>query len=122
MTEHSTEELRRQHEAAKSRASAASAAASEAKARYYDALKRDKMAEFAAMGGVVGVTRVRVADRWSRKIDMTRGPFVVTGATTSFGTAEYTLAKIKKDGTPSIAPSGADTKDIFILPKDQPHD
>lgn len=115
---HPTEELRRQYEAAKSRAVQADNARREAQDRYHAALCADKLAEFKAMGGVIGKTRVR-ASKWDGKINMAEGPFIVVGAHIKYSTCRFRLAKIKKDGTPYAAPSGEDCETVFILPEDQ---
>jgi hypothetical protein len=122
MTEHSTEELKRQYDAALSRVSAASGAAREAREHYYAALIRDKLADFADVGGIVGVTRVREPGGWMGRGDanMNRGPYVVIGADVVHGAVRYVLAKIKKDGAPSNAPSGVNTENVFIIAEDQP--
>lgn len=122
---HSTKELERQYEAAKSRTREAEIAEREARAKYHAALCADAMQAFSQMGGEVGKTRVRVLKQkaWGsaeRIADMTRGPFVVVGASVPWSGARYTLRKLRKDGTPSDAPSGADTLEIVILPEDQP--
>lgn len=123
MSEHSTEELKRQMEAAQSVSRAAKLKAQEAKTRYHERLCQDKIAAFEAMGGRLKVTRVRDV-KWfdPRQPDMLKGPFVVVGAEicTLREHAKYRLAKIKKDGTPSNAPSGAGGPFVFILPEDQP--
>lgn len=120
---HSTEELRLQYEAAKSRAVQADKDRREALDRYHAALCSDKLAEFEAMGGVIGKTRVRVAEYGRKDVpDMKYGPHVVIGCHVKYEwhtDARYRLAKIKKDGTPSAAPSGADCATVFILPEDQ---
>lgn len=115
---HPTEELRRQYEAAKSREGQAATATREARDRYHAALCADKLAEFEAMGGVIGKTRVR-ASKWDGKLNMIGGPFLVVGAFVVYGICFYRLAKIKKDGTPSAAPSGADCETVLILEEDQ---
>ena len=70
---------------------------------------------------MLGKTRVRVSHKGRSDVpDMTRGPFVATGIVSNYGVAYYILAKIKKDGTPSNAASGANATDICILPEDQP--
>lgn len=122
---HSTEELKRQYEAAKSRMREADKAEREARARYHDAMCADALDAFAKMGGEVGKTRVRVLKNkaWgsSEQVpDMTRGPFIVVGAFIQWHDPRYTLRKVRKNGTPSDAPSGADTLEIVILPEDQP--
>lgn len=121
MSEHSTDELKRQLEQAMSVLKQAKTKAYDARVRYDLSMCRDKLAEFEALGGVLGVTRVRVG-KWntSDKIDMTRGPFIVTGAYVSYGKTVFSIAKIKLNGGASQAASGADCARIFILPEDQP--
>ena len=111
MTEHSTEELKRQYYAAR-------VAADEACERWYAVLIRDKLFEFAAVGGVVGVTRVRKRAR-PGIADMSCGPYVVTGAEGAYGVARYVLAKINKSGTPSKVPRGITSEHVFIIAEDQ---
>jgi hypothetical protein len=122
MTEHSTEELKLQYDAALSRQNAANGAVHKAREHYHAALVRDKLAEFAAVGGVVGVTRVRGPGGWMGRgdADMERGPYLVIGAAAMYGDVRYVLAKIKKDGTPSNAPSGVNPENVFIIAEDQP--
>lgn len=123
MTEHSTEELRRQMEAAQSVAKAAQLKAQKATKHYHERLCQEKIAAFEAMGGRLNVTRVRVPERSDcTRPDMLKGPFLVVGAEmhTWRDTAKYRLANIKKDGTPSNAPSNAGDTVVFILPEDQP--
>lgn len=116
---HDINELERQFEQAKSRHTAAERDLREAKDRVIAAKGEALMKTFADMGGVVGVTRVRIAH--TRLAFDTRGPFFVMGwEKPYYGTDPiYHLAKIKKDGTPSNAPSGAYTHEILIRPEDQ---
>lgn len=120
---HSIEELKRQYDAARSVTIAKKKAESAALTRLNNAKCAAKLAEFEAMGGVVGVTRVRIAEYGTKNIpDMKYGPHVVIGCHVKYDwhtTARFRLAKIKKDGTPSAAPSGADCETVFILPEDQ---
>ena len=121
MTEHSTEELKRQYDAALSRASAATVAADDARERWYAALIRDKLAEFVSVGGAVGLTRVRKRRDWigAASPDMSCGPYVVAGAEVGLGAARYVLAKIKKNGAPFAEPSSK-SEHVFIIAEDQP--
>ena len=116
---HDINELERQFEQAKSRYAAARNEMREAKDRLIAAKGKVLMKAFADMGGVVGVTRVRVTH--TRLGFDTRGPFVVLGwKDAGWGDkAVYELTKIKKDGTPSAAPSGVSTDKILIRPEDQ---
>lgn len=123
---HSIAELKRQLDQSRAREAEARIARQDAETRVTDALCAEMLEKFKAMGGEIGVTRVRVA-KWAyfgedAKPDMSRGPFVVMGAKRGiFGlSVQYVLRKLKKDGTPSAAPSGCDTDTVFILPEDQP--
>ncbi|RWR09792.1 hypothetical protein [Paenirhodobacter populi] len=126
MSNHSTEELKRQYVAAMSRYADATAKMYAAKARWEEAACADKIAEFEAAGGVVGVTRVRIMDRYwggTGSPRMTKGPFVVIGAKPArYGRdrIEFTLAKLKKDGSASSAACGDHPFEVAILPEDQP--
>ncbi|MBI1620054.1 hypothetical protein [Aquamicrobium zhengzhouense] len=116
---HNIKELERQLEQAKSRHTAAERDLREAKDRVIAAKGELLMRTFADMGGVVGVTRVRIAH--ARLAFNTSGPYFVMGwEKPHYGTdPKYHLAKIKKDGTPSNAPSGASTDKVLIRPEDQ---
>ena len=120
MTEHSTEELKRQYEAAKERARQADDAMRKARKAYIDAQCADLLAGFEAQGGVIGKTRVRVLD-WTGAVNRRAGPFLVVGAEgQTWGSGVVLkLAKIKKDGTTSNAPSGQHPEGVAILPEDQ---
>jgi hypothetical protein len=118
MTEHSLEELVRQHTEAAARRRQAERVEQAAADRVCEARGRELLAKFAAMGGVVGKTRVREAD-WNGKPNMYRGPFIVIGIERDHDDAFYDLAKIKKDGTPSSALSGVwRVNKVVILPED----
>lgn len=80
------------------------------------------MATFESAGGVVGVTPVRIPDGWGpdAKPNMRLGPFFVMGATRSAHRAIYRIAKIKKDGSPSMAAAGYEPEKVHIVPEDQP--
>lgn len=116
---HDINELERQFEQAKSRYAAARKDMTEATDRLIAAKGEALMKAFADMGGVVGVTRVRVTH--TRLGFDTRGPFVVLGwKAAGWGNrVVYELAKIKKDGTPSATPSGVSEDSILIRPEDQ---
>lgn len=123
---HSIAELKRQLDQARAREAEAKIARQDAEKRMLDALSAELLEKFKAMGGEIGVTRVRVA-KWASfredaKPDMSRGPFVVMGAERPiFGLrAQYVLRKLKKDGTPSAASPGCASDTVFILPEDQP--
>ena len=100
---------------------AAENAKREARKAYGVAACADKMAEFEAMGGIVGVTRVREVTRWGSTSSpiMTRGPFLVVGAIYEYSEVRFILRKIKKDGTASANGSITVTR-VTILPEDQP--
>ena len=119
MSEHDIKELERQLEAARGKAFAAGVAFKDAQDRLNQAKCARKMQEFADQGGVVGVTRVRVADYWGDAVDMGRGPFLVTGAFVPYASVKFKLAKIKKDGTASEASPGAEPTKVFIIAEDQ---
>ncbi|MFC3060039.1 hypothetical protein [Paenirhodobacter populi] len=126
MSNHSTEELKRQYDAAMSRSADATAKMYAAKARWEEAACADKIAEFEAAGGVVGMTRVRIMDQYwggSGNPCMMKGPFVVTGAKQArYGHDQiaFTLAKLKKDGSVSSAACGEYPSRVAIIPEDQP--
>ena len=119
---HDIKELERQYKAAQSRLDIAKDDARSAADRLRAAHGAKLMADFAAMGGVVGVTRVRLVE-WNGSAS-TSGPFFVMGWRPAiYGPdARYDLAKIKKDGTPSNAPTGSYATKIVILPEDQPNE
>lgn len=121
MTEQSIDELKRQMDAALSAAAEADRKFVARREAYEAALCRQKLAEFEAMGGVVGVTRVRAGNAWldNNAIEMKKGPFFVIGAESRWGKARFVLAKIKKDGTASASPSGVNPDKVFIIPEDQ---
>lgn len=116
---HDIKELERQFEQAKSRHAAAQKDMVEAKDRLIAAKGEVLMKAFADMGGVVGLTRVRITH--TRLGFDTSGPYFVMGwEKPHYGTdPKYHLAKIKKDGTASAAPSGAYTDKVLIRPEDQ---
>ncbi len=120
MTAHSILELKRQLDVAESAAAQANARASEARRAYNDARCAEKVREFEAMGGVVGVTKVRTENYWNGlgKPDMKSGPFFVTGARAHYGSVSFTLAGIKKDGTASAGKTGGHPERVFIVPED----
>jgi hypothetical protein len=91
-------------------------ATDEARQKYHAALCEAKLAEFAAMGGVVGVTRVRLPETYYAII----GPFVVVGAVVEYAAAQYLLAPLKQDGTASKAISARRSDTVVIRPEDQP--
>lgn len=123
---HNIKELQRQFEQAEGRLESAKQAYRDAHKCLMDAVCAEKLREFEAMGGIIGVTKVRVS-QWfiggENKPDMTRGPFVVTGAAPNpyarNPKAVFTVAKIKKDGTPSNAPTGVSPQHVHIVPEDQ---
>ena len=120
MADHNIKELERQYQSARAKAKAADMAARDALNRLNDAKCALKMQDFADMGGVVGVTRVRAECWFKEKVDMKIGPFFVTGACVYFGNVRFKLAKIKKDGTASQASPGVEPTKVSIIATDQP--
>lgn len=116
---HSIEELERQFKAACDKSLQARRAEREALDRLHKAMGEKLIADFEAMGGVIGVTRVRPDESWSQS----EGPFLVMGWEKKAwsGGVQYKLAKIKKDGTPSNAPSVVTAGKVIIRPEDQPN-
>ena len=115
---HSTAELKRQYEAAKSRTEDARLKEVASRKEWVEAEGRDMIAEFQSRGGVVGVTRVRDAGSSGNAI-MHRGPYIITGtADGRYLGAVFSIAKLKKDGTPSSAATGYSPKKVIILPED----
>lgn len=121
MGEHGIEELRRQYEAARSKRDAAVEAMHEARRRLAEAICAEKSHEFAAMGGVIGVTKVR-CEMPDGKPDMRTGPFFVIAVEQpswgGFNHIGFRVAKAKKDGTPSSARVGIFPQRVSILPED----
>lgn len=116
---HTTEYLKAQWEAAKDALAAEQNFELRAREEYHAALCADLLAEFAAMGGVIGVTRVRACKYFETdKPEMRKGPFYVSGSTVSYGGVRFTLTKIKRDGTASKASPGQEPERVFILPED----
>lgn len=102
MSEHSLEELKRQYDAAVSRANQANKEKSEAAHRYTAKAIADKLAEFAARGITPG-SRVRlVFDQWNGgKVYYKEAGFLGVEAGWSPGDAKPIFSRLKKDGTPS---------------------
>lgn len=113
------ERLKAEYEELRLTANEAMNAARSAKERLNKELVGEKLREFVAMGGVIELTRVRVAG-WDGRPLMHSGPFFVMGAHVGYDVPRFTLAKIKKDGTPSAAPAGYGPEHVVILPEDQP--
>lgn len=102
-------------EALKAKWKDAQEAERQARTEYEAECVADKLREFEAMGGVIGVTKVR--EMWGKSVYMKSGPFVVKGVKIEWGEARFIVAKLKKDGTASAA--GVSTKSsIIILPED----
>ena len=114
------QELQRQYDLARAKSNDADRVTADALGDLNLAKCALKMHEFEAQGGVAWVTRVR-AERlgWSGYVDMTRGPFFVTGAFVRYDLVRFKLASIKKDGTASAAYPGVEPITVFILPGDQ---
>ena len=102
MTEHSIEELKRQYEAAVSRAQQANDEKIAAGQRYTERLIADKLAEFAALGITPG-TKVRlISKRWyDHKKTYKEAGFLGVEAGWLVGRVEPIFSRLKKDGTPS---------------------
>ena len=104
-------------EALKAKWQDAREAEQKARAEYEAECVAEKLREFEAMGGVIGVTKVRACKYPSNGPDLSRGPFVVTGAAIEWGKARFTVSKIKKDGTASNA-AATSASSVVILPED----
>lgn len=117
-----TNELKAAFDAARAASIAAQSACIGAKDAWGAACIADKLAEFVAVGGVVGVTRVRLRKYGAKEPDMGRGPYFVVGASFNYRRADFDVAVIKKDGTPGITNRGVQLcrDHVFIVPEDQP--
>ena len=102
MSEHSTEELKRQLDAATSRRIAAERDEHRARRVYEDRLARDALAEFAARGIVPGAKVIAVNARW-RGDAVTRTPATFLGVEVDYGRVRTILGGLKADGSPSRA-------------------
>lgn len=101
MSEHSIDELKRQYEAAVSRANQANKEKSEAAHRYTQKAIEEKLAEFAARGITPG-SKVRITgEEWGKTIFAEAG---FLGVYSGYpGHVSAIFSRLKKDGTPSKA-------------------
>ncbi|MEI4473554.1 hypothetical protein [Frigidibacter sp. MR17.24] len=107
MTEHSIKELIRQFEVADAKATQARRDANVARQRAADAMVSETVRQVEAKGIEIGKTLVRVRNGGS----VSSEAYFVVGAEEEWQHSHrprvrVKLAKIKKDGTPSSAPSG----------------
>ena len=115
MTEHSTEELKRQYQEACIVLLDATSAMSKAREAYANAQCADLLAGFEAQGGVIGKTRVRRVFHGEPMLG--HGPYVVMGARAVQGhdRVVFILSSIETYREPKITTDNA----IAILPEDQ---
>jgi hypothetical protein len=101
MTEHSIEELKRQYEAAVSRAKQSDLEKMEAGRRYTEKAIAEKLAEFADRGITPG-SKVRLTfERWGGNKVYKDAGFLGVEAGHFAGQTEVVFSRLKKDGTPS---------------------
>lgn len=101
MSEHSIGELKRQYEAAVSRANQANTEKFEAGKRYTEKAVADKLAEFAARGITPGSKVRLIVNRWDRDNTYIEAGFLGVEAGCVPGQAHAVIGKLKKDGTVS---------------------
>ena len=121
MSDNSIDNLKRKLEDAEARKREADACLSSARDCYNSAVGAAMLEGFAAIGGEVGKTRVRIVHSYGRregKADMSYGPYIVVGVKSSYSGMCFALAKIKKDGTASLAAVGHSPKCVAIVPED----
>ena len=99
MTEHSIEELKKQYEAAVSRAAQAEKDRREAGHRYTQKAIADKLTEFAARGIRPGMKVRLEVEKWGSKIDYLEAGFLGVKAGYVTGQTRPIVTKLKKDGT-----------------------